>query len=371
MFQQDVFQGPGTGTFTDHTFEILIMLLGAFCIGLWLGWMLWSQYKQQVQKLSFDNQSLTVTADALRTELNQIKSDSAGTEADRNNYAAQLETLHRNNSALRDQIDQLESTLEQLSARNRQLETEIGLANPQEQRAKPVTIPLEIDQLDFSGPDDTEEVHPIDESPEVLPTNTESLPPTEPEITQNPDDSTENLDFSDDLDPSFTPEESNDSELVAETMPLSIIPDAEKELAGMAPLDLEVPITAFDIDNTAIAPTEEHPSLPKRDFFAPEQEEPEETIPFAAGLVEADDLTVVEGIGPKIQELLNQYGIKSYQQLAETDVERLREILSTAGSQLAMHDPGTWPAQANLAANDQWDNLKAIQGFLKGGKKPD
>jgi hypothetical protein len=36
-----------------------------------------------------------------------------------------------------------------------------------------------------------------------------------------------------------------------------------------------------------------------------------------------------------------------------------------------MHDPGTWPSQASLAANDQWDTLKSVQGFLKGGKKPD
>ena len=85
---------------------------------------------------------------------------------------------------------------------------------------------------------------------------------------------------------------------------------------------------------------------------------------------ERDDLTVVEGIGPKIQMLLNQYGIHTYHQLASTDVERIKEILSSAGPQLAMHDPGTWPSQANLAANDQWEALKSIQGFLKGGKKP-
>lgn len=86
---------------------------------------------------------------------------------------------------------------------------------------------------------------------------------------------------------------------------------------------------------------------------------------------ERDDLTVIEGIGPKLQLLLNQYGVFTYRQLAETEVPRLKEILANAGPQLAMHDPGTWPSQANLAANDQWDTLKSVQGFLKGGKKPD
>jgi predicted flap endonuclease-1-like 5' DNA nuclease len=93
-------------------------------------------------------------------------------------------------------------------------------------------------------------------------------------------------------------------------------------------------------------------------------------IAVVAAAGSSEDLTVIEGLGPKIQMLLNQYGIYTYRQLAETEVERLKEILSTAGPQLAMHDPGTWPSQANLAANDQWDTLKSVQGFLKGGKKP-
>jgi len=97
--------------------------------------------------------------------------------------------------------------------------------------------------------------------------------------------------------------------------------------------------------------------------------EPEIMVMGAAAGIQ-DDLTIVEGIGPKIQMLLNQYGVHTYRQLADTPVERLREILANAGPQLAMHDPGTWPSQANLAANDQWDALKSIQGFLKGGKKP-
>jgi hypothetical protein len=87
--------------------------------------------------------------------------------------------------------------------------------------------------------------------------------------------------------------------------------------------------------------------------------------------LEADDLTVIEGIGEKIQELLMQYGIHTYHQLSTADVDQLKFILETAGVNLALHHPGTWPSQANLAANHQWDSLKAIQGFLKSGKTPD
>ena len=83
-----------------------------------------------------------------------------------------------------------------------------------------------------------------------------------------------------------------------------------------------------------------------------------------------DDLKIVDGIGPKIEELLFNAGVTTYGQLAATSVQQLKDILADAGARFAMHDPGTWPSQANLAANDQWDALKSIQGFLKGGKKP-
>ncbi len=87
--------------------------------------------------------------------------------------------------------------------------------------------------------------------------------------------------------------------------------------------------------------------------------------------VAADDLKVVEGIGPKIQELLNSNGINTFAELSTTSVARLKEILDTAGGRFAIHDPGTWPAQALLAANGEWENLKAYQGFLNAGKRPE
>ena len=83
----------------------------------------------------------------------------------------------------------------------------------------------------------------------------------------------------------------------------------------------------------------------------------------------ADDLKVIEGIGPKIEELLHQSSIKSYQQLAATNVDQIKAILTEAGGRYAAHDPGTWPAQAELAAKGAWDDLKAWQDKLDGGRE--
>ncbi|MFN8305170.1 MAG: glycoside hydrolase family 13 [Ferruginibacter sp.] len=81
-----------------------------------------------------------------------------------------------------------------------------------------------------------------------------------------------------------------------------------------------------------------------------------------------DDLTRIEGIGKKIDTLLRKNEIVSYQQLAKTTVKKLKAILEEAGSKYNMHNPATWPKQAKLAAAGQWDELKAWQDELNGGK---
>ncbi len=83
---------------------------------------------------------------------------------------------------------------------------------------------------------------------------------------------------------------------------------------------------------------------------------------------EPDDLKRIEGIGPKISSLLQEAGITTFAQLAATDVDRLKEIIAEAGL-TALADPTTWPEQARLAAAGKWDELKALQDELKGGRR--
>jgi predicted flap endonuclease-1-like 5' DNA nuclease len=81
-----------------------------------------------------------------------------------------------------------------------------------------------------------------------------------------------------------------------------------------------------------------------------------------------DDLTRIEGIGPKISSLLQAAGIITFAQLAEIDVGRLEEILTEADLS-GLADPSTWPEQAWLAASEQWDELETLQEELKGGRR--
>ena len=86
---------------------------------------------------------------------------------------------------------------------------------------------------------------------------------------------------------------------------------------------------------------------------------------YTTDVAHVEDLTRIEGIGPKINSLLQEAGISSFAQLADTDVSKLDELLDTAGITLA--DPKTWPEQAELAAGDQWEELEKLQGELSGG----
>jgi predicted flap endonuclease-1-like 5' DNA nuclease len=81
-----------------------------------------------------------------------------------------------------------------------------------------------------------------------------------------------------------------------------------------------------------------------------------------------DDLKRIEGIGPKIEELLNDEGIYKYEQLATTKLETLRAILDKAGARFRMHDPQSWASQADLANKGEWTKLKEYQDYLISGR---
>ena len=81
-----------------------------------------------------------------------------------------------------------------------------------------------------------------------------------------------------------------------------------------------------------------------------------------------NDLKIVEGIGPKIEQLLNEGGINTWEELAAAEVDRLKEILDAAGSRYQIHDPSTWPAQSKFAAEGKWEELKEYQEMLIGGR---
>ena len=130
-----------------------------------------------------------------------------------------------------------------------------------------------------------------------------------------------------------------------------------------------------EVAETAVAVHKE----PESAVAVPEKKETAVTVsepaPSAMTLVEEepapvqpDDLKVIEGIGPKIEGILHDAGIKTFAQLAAAQVSQLEKIVrEDAGIRVAF--PDTWPEQAKLAAEKAWDALEKLQDDLKGGRR--
>jgi predicted flap endonuclease-1-like 5' DNA nuclease len=85
--------------------------------------------------------------------------------------------------------------------------------------------------------------------------------------------------------------------------------------------------------------------------------------------VELNDFKIIDGIGPKLEELLKQSGIITWLDLANTSANTLKEFLSNFGNRFTLHDPSAWPKQAELMCEGKWDALKTYQEKLHKGKE--
>jgi len=96
---------------------------------------------------------------------------------------------------------------------------------------------------------------------------------------------------------------------------------------------------------------------------APKKAAPKKAAPKATG--KPDDLKKVEGIGPKIASTLVAAGISTFAELAKAKPAKISEIIAEVRGN---HVTDTWPAQAKMAAEGKWDELKKWQDELDGGK---
>ncbi|MFQ5445445.1 MAG: hypothetical protein ACE5FF_00790 [Saprospiraceae bacterium] len=214
MFE-NTFQGPGAGTYMNYTWEILIMLLVAFILGVLLGFILWSRYRRMHAELQSDYDRLN----------------------------AQHSDLEKDHASLRYQAEELEKDNKNQRAKVMNLNADVAILNGKLKACQ--------EQLDAA----------TGGSGKKAATGAAATPPPKP-----------------------------------------------------------------------------------------------------------DDLRKIEGIGPKIEKLINDMGVWTYRQLADTSVEDLQKMLDDAGPAYRITDPGTWPEQAKMAADGKWDELNELQGRLKGGK---
>lgn len=116
------------------------------------------------------------------------------------------------------------------------------------------------------------------------------------------------------------------------------------------------------VRKTAAKPKKVNPNSPKTYLL-------DSVAAKAAGfqLKGPNDLTVIEGIGPKINELFNKAGVASFAQLSKQTVPQMQKILDDGGDDYRLANPSTWAQQAVLANENKWAELKALQDSLTGG----
>lgn len=156
-------------------------------------------------------------------------------------------------------------------------------------------------------------------------------------------------------------------------------PKAAKPAAPKKEKAVEAPVAEVDeapvaevaeapVAEVAEAPVAEVAEAPVAETNAEVAEPKKAAAPKKEKGPKLDDLKIIEGVGPKIETLLKDAGIHTWAELAETSVDRLKEILDAAGPRYQIHDPSTWAAQAKFAAEGKFDELKEYQEVLMGGR---
>ena len=82
-----------------------------------------------------------------------------------------------------------------------------------------------------------------------------------------------------------------------------------------------------------------------------------------------DNLREIWGIGKKKQRALNDAGILTFEQLLARAELDLDELLAQGRSDFNLANQSTWSEQAELAVNQQWGKLRALQKKLKAEER--
>ena len=87
----------------------------------------------------------------------------------------------------------------------------------------------------------------------------------------------------------------------------------------------------------------------------------------AAQIAAGDDLSILDGVGPKYADALKASGVTTFAQLSQMTPEAIEETLATQNAPLiAGHSADTWPRQAKLAAGQEWS---ALRRYIDSTKK--
>lgn len=143
--------------------------------------------------------------------------------------------------------------------------------------------------------------------------------------------------------------------------------EAPKSNETPAPTKFESPVPSPDYAPNLPAVPQTPPAAPPSVVSESVKAAPAKTSKAVETPEPDDDLTNIEGIGPKIAATLRAAGVKRFGQLAQMKPEDIEKIVKSAGVRM-VGKAETFPAQAQLAAEGKWDELKKLTDHLRGGR---
>ena len=120
-----------------------------------------------------------------------------------------------------------------------------------------------------------------------------------------------------------------------------------------------------DVPRAAVEPEPTPPEAPAEGMIgAPVDAEIERAEAMLGTPVAIDDLKLIVGIGPTVEELCHGIGIRTWADLAATEVSLLQTMLNDAGARSKTNDPTMWPRQAELLAARDWESFATLRDEL-------
>jgi len=122
---------------------------------------------------------------------------------------------------------------------------------------------------------------------------------------------------------------------------------------------------------TIIPPDEDDAANSKKAVATSVEDDQPAPAPVAEAQAEAtpDDLTTLEGIGPKIAQALVAAGYDTFAKVAAASMDDFREALEASGVNFAP-SAESWAEQASFAASGDMEGLQALQDRLVSGRYP-
>lgn len=365
IFGQNVTQSPGTGTFASHTWEILLITLGAFLLGWFLNYLRSMSLKSRISDLEADLRSSKAKLKTANEDLATCNSrvvDLKGENTGLNSRIKDLEARPISVSSAEVESDAAVSGLTS-SMTSEQVDHTAGIV------ANDLTSSEEDDSYDADGArsvfgkkvneDDLKIVEGIGPKTEEI-LNGSSINTwrqlsntSVPQIQSILSDAGDRFQL---LNPGTWPKQAG----MAADGQWSKLKDYQDYLVGGVE-----PGTADSSPPASSEPTSSGVASGTTQTF-----DGDAAKAVFGKKIKQDDLRIVEGIGPKIAELLQNDGILTWRGLSNANLDRIQGVLDAAGPRYQMHNPSTWAKQAGMAADGQWQQLLDYQDRLVGGVEP-